>query len=286
MIRDNKTLKPKNKIYYRTIPHNNGHFITACFDNKIYDEISMTPICYERYEDVLKQLMKAYKVILIGDENYQTKGNNNSLFVTPPQKIEYTLKTELVTIGGFKIVISKRFIMKNKSKFLDLLGKLFSENFIESIRGSLSYDKDSEHVYINLNNAFEGSSGSVWNNIYLNYDNIKCLFKHRFKDIATLFYETKSISSKFVKKPKEIFEYEVKVTGNIDKRSLSFPILESIDESGKVKIRFAYNKFSILSREIYAETLGEGIDILHNEMKNLGLEIEIIENSKRKLLVR
>lgn len=281
MNKKDKEPEPKNSISYDQIRDKHGKFFIVYFNHDVYDKISVMPNHSQgfKYDDILKRLKEVYNVVIIGDSRHPTKGNDAALFVTPPEKREYTIKRDIFRMEGFKIVVNKRFIIKNKAGFLSLLGKLISENLIDSIRGSLSYNKNSNYVYINLNNAIKGENVPFWHNIYLNFENLKCIFKHKKGDIVTVFSET---TSKFypIEKSYEMHQNLVlKLKGIIANNYSSQLLSVGRNEQGNVKLHLA-EKLNVISRIIYAKSFDEGFLILKQEMKNLGFEVEVGEKIK------
>ncbi len=241
-----------------------------------FDEVSITANNYEGFtsNDIVKRLKEAYKMVLIGDEEHPTKGNDTALFVTPPEKRERTVKNVIFKSDSFKILVSKRFILNNKSGFLGLLAKLISNNIIRFIRGGLSYETNGKFIFINLNNALESKDKWFSQKVCQNYDNIKCLFKHKYKDIATIFWETKTKRYSFGEEQSDSQVYDFVYADNESEYPLPLALM-AINTSGNVKIEFAYEKLSILTTVIYAKDLDDGLDILKEKMKNLGLDVKL-----------
>ncbi len=274
----------KSKLYYKTyspVDYKYGYFTSVHFDQDLFDDISVSLNSEENitYDRLLKQLKRKYDVVLIGCEKHPTQGSDKAIFVTPPEERERTINNTVFKSNTFKLVVSKTFVMKNKKAFLGLLGKLVSEEKITNIRGSISYDLNEKHHFINLNFAINDSSVPYMQQIRQNFDNINCVFKYAKKEVVFLFCEIITRLYSVDKKTAKFLPYSI----SFYKEGQEYPLPEIsifINKAGNVFIHSCPEKTLVLTREIYAKNLKEGLDILKSEMKNLGFDIKVVEKRR------
>ncbi len=286
----NQNKKPTygDKIYYEQICTKYRTIFIVNFNHGLYDKILVCPNYSEgvTYDDIIKRLREIYKIVFIGTKETPTKGADDALLVTSFERRRDNIEEDFLEPSLFTLLVNKKFVIRNKNNFLDLLMKLVSEHFISYVAGKISYDINDEHFFINLNVAFRSKVPKFMPKIYYNYNNIKCLFKHKRDDKVTLFCETKSRKYLIDTEHDECLNYIFNFIEDGNHKYWTSGAYIYVNFTGNVRIDHASEKLSVLTKEIYAKNLDEGLQVLRNEMKNLGLEIEIIGDSKRKIWVR
>lgn len=278
----NERREIKTKIYCKSIDCRSGIFFLLYYEHSSYDKIFVMPnnVNGATYEDVIRLIKELFNVAIIGDEHHQTSGNDQTVFVTPPEKQKYVIGKKIRKSEGFQIVVSKNFVIKNKEKFLNFLAKLVSEKIIENIHGSVSYDLGENHYLINLNFVINDDNIPYMQKICRNFNNINCIFKHGRKDSAILFCEVRTKLYPIDEKTDEFWDYTVDFLYDGGHQYPLPRVTVSINQAGNVLIHSCPEKTLVLTREIYAKNLEQGLDILRAEMKNLGLDIRIVEKRR------
>lgn len=242
----------------------------VCCEPELYDDISIVPNSEGGgYEAILKQIKSKYDVAVINSGTIPDSKNKTPLLIRMPDKKE----------GIFKLYIKKGFIVKNEKDFLELLKELISKKDIRFIKGSISYDANCAHFFINLQTFPCTKDAPIMYRICHTYGDVKCLFKHKDETSITMFCKITSNIYPF-KGRYEIWNYSLDYFKEDGRSSALTDFLFLINEYGNVKIEFGGEKLNILAREIYARNLSEGLELLKKEMGNLGFDVKIAEKKK------